>query len=229
MAERRRLVVAYDVGTTSLKTCVYNIAGKLELLAGASAGYELAIFGDGCAEQDPGDWLKAMAETTSRVLDESGIRPEEIEGLSFCSQMQGLVLVDAAGNSLRPAMSYMDGRAAAQKRSCGSRTLPVGPKIEGLPAAKLLRSIQLTGIAPTSVKDPLWKYHWVRENEPDTFAKIDKYLDVKEFLILKLTGRAVMTRDSACATFLYDNRAGRGCWSRALCAAYGVNHEHLPK
>ena len=223
------ILIAYDVGTTSLKTCVYRLGGQLELIAGAMSEYDLEITDGGCAEQNPDDWFRAMVDTTQRVLKEPGVDAADVAGISFCSQMQGLVLVDRGGRALRPAMSYMDGRASAQKNRCGSLKgrAPAGIKIEGVPIDKVLRSVQITGIAPLSVKDPLWKYHWVREHEPEIFAEVYKYLDVKEYLIMRLTGRAVMTPDSACATFMYDNRPGRGEWSRAVCRMYGMNPDHL--
>ena len=229
MSDKKKLILAYDVGTTSLKTCVYNIGEKLELIAGAMSEYDLKIYENGFAEQEPEDWFRAMVETTEKVLKLPGVDASGIVGISFCSQMQGLVLVDRDGKALRPAMSYMDGRAVEQKAKCGSLNgrKPAGLKIEGLTLGRVLKSIQVTGIAPLSVKDPLWKYHWVRENEPEIFAGVYKYLDVKEYLIMRLTGRAVMTPDSAGATFLYDSRPGRGCWSRAMCRQYGVNPDHL--
>ena len=80
--------------------------------------------------------------------------------------MQGLVLVDGEGRALRPAMSYMDQRAVAQW-SGASRS---GLRIAGLNARKALLSLLVTGGASASVKDPVWKYAWVKENEPELFA-----------------------------------------------------------
>ncbi len=231
-AKKTKLLLAYDIGTTSLKTCVYSLENKLKLEASSSEEYDLQISEGGAAEQDPQQWYDAMVSTTRKIFCNGDINAENVAGISFCSQMQGLVLVDESGKALRPAMSYLDGRAGAQRARAGSRLkrLPLpGLKVAGLPLFKLIRSIQITGIAPTSVKDPLWKYHWVRENEPEIFRKVYKYLDVKEYLIMQLTGRAVMTRDSAGATFMYDNRPGRGCWSRELCRLYGMDHCHLPE
>ncbi|MDC7126694.1 MAG: FGGY-family carbohydrate kinase [Spirochaetales bacterium] len=229
MSNEKNLILAYDVGTTSLKTCAYRLNEKIELVASSMGEYKLTIGANSLAEQNPDDWFKAMTSTTRQVLTESGLSADQVAGISFCSQMQGLVLVDKNGKALRPSMSYMDGRAEAQKLSCGSKSgrRPAGPKIEGVPINKVLDSIRITGIAPLSVKDPLWKYHWVRENEPDVFKSVYKYLDVKEYLIMRLTGRAVMTRDSAAATFMYDNRPGKGVWSKAMCRAYNVNPDHL--
>ena len=79
---------------------------------------------------------------------------------------------------------------------------------------------------PSSVKDPVWKYKWVQAHEPQQFARTDKWLDVKEYLLLRCTGRAVMTEDSAYATLLYDPK--KRAWSRELCRMFGVNMDHLP-
>ena len=231
MKDSNKLILACDVGTTSLKTSIFRTGGKYSLIAGAIREYDLNILENGAAEQNPEDWYSAIVETTNEVMKTPGVSAEAIAGFSFCSQMQGLVLVDSEGNAVRPAMSYMDSRAVRQKQRCGSlngKNLALF-KIEEIPLRKLLKSLHVTGIAPTSVKDPLWKYHWVRENEPENFRKIYKWLDVKEYLVMKLTGRAVMTRDSACSTFLFDNRPGKNCWSREICSQYNVNPEHLPE
>lgn len=62
----------------------------------------------------------------------------------------------------------------------------------------------ITGAAPVSVKDPVWKYNWVKNNEPENFKRVYKWLDVKEYLICRLTGEFVMTYDSAFGTLLLD-------------------------
>ena len=119
----------------------------------------------------------------------------------------------------------MDQRAAEEFRRCQTH----GLTISGVNALMLLRSLRRTRAASTSVKDPLWKYKWVQQNEPEVYAKIHKWLDVKEYLIGRCTGQFVMTRDSAYSTFLYDSRPDKGCWSRALCRMYGVEFDHLPR
>ena len=129
---------------------------------------------------------------------------------AFCSQMQGLVLVDENGKALRRPMSYMDQRAEKEFAECQTH----GITVSGVNVLMLLKSLVRTRAASTSVKDPLWKYKWVRKHEPEVFKKVHKWLDVKEYLICRCTGRFIMTRDSAYSTFLYDSRPGKGCWSR---------------
>ena len=153
------------------------------------------------------------------------MRPEQVAGLSFCSQMQGLVLVDRYGRPVRRPMSYMDQRSGEELK----KGIANGLQIAGANVGKLLTSLRLTGAVSSSVKDPLWKYKWVEAHEPELFAKVWKWLDVKEYLILRCTGKAVMTRDSAYATFLYDTRKGHEGWSPTLCRMFGVQREHLPR
>ena len=218
-------VIAYDIGTTGVKTCLFEVGDTLRLLAGEYEGYGLYILPGGGAEQDADEWWAAMAKSTRRLLEKTGTDPKSIAGISFCSQMQGLVLVDEAGCALRRPMSYMDQRGSREFAACQTH----GLTISGVNALMLLRSLRRTRAASTSVKDPLWKYKWVQQNEPEVYAKIHKWLDVEEYLIGRCTGQFVMTRDSAYSTFLYDSRPDKGCWSRALCRMYGVEFDHLPR
>jgi len=214
-------VLAYDIGTTGVKTCVFRVGDTIELLAGAGGGYPLHVLPGGGAEQDPEDWWSAMAATTRQALAEANVKPEEIGGISFCSQMQGLVLVDEEGLPLRRAMSYMDQRAVAQHKA----GMAFGPQVAGANVLRLLKSLKITGAAALSVKDPVWKYKWVEANEPEIFAKVHKWLDVKEALIARMTGRCVMTTDSAFAALLYDIH--KKCWSKEIAGMLGVRMEHL--
>ena len=215
-------VLAYDIGTTGVKTCLFSLTDRITLCASTQEGYGLYLLKNGGAEQEPEEWWQAMCRTTRALFSQVEIAPEDVAGVSFCSQMQGLVLVDRGGTPVRRAMSYMDQRAGAELR----RGLAHGPQIAGANIYKLLRCLLATGAVPSSVKDPVWKYKWVEAHEPALFARADKWLDVKEYLLLRCTGRAVMTEDSAYATLLYDTR--RRGWSEALCRMFGVNAAHLP-
>ena len=218
-------VIAYDVGTTGVKTCLFSIGETIRLEASAQQGYDLYILPGGGAEQDAGQWWEAMCATTGKLFTNSPVRPEQVAGLSFCSQMQGLVLVDRYGRPVRRPMSYMDQRSGEELK----KGIANGLQIAGANVGKLLTSLRLTGAVSSSVKDPLWKYKWVEAHEPENFAKVWKWLDVKEYLILRCTGKAVMTRDSAYATFLYDTRKGHEGWSDTLCRMFGVQKNHLPR
>ncbi|MCM1990218.1 xylulokinase [Oceanirhabdus seepicola] len=218
-------VIAYDVGTTGIKTCLFEISHTIKLIASSIEGYELHVVENGGVEQDPYDWWNAMCSTTKKVLQENNISPEVVQGISFCAQMQGLVLVDKKGEPIRRALSYMDNRAKREKKE----GLGTGLQIAGLNVYKSLKSIMISGAVAASVKDPIWKYKWVQCNEPNNFEKTYKWLDVKEFLTCRATGEFVMTEDSAFATMLYDIRKGKQGFSKEICEMFGVNMEHLPK
>ncbi|MHC1691516.1 MAG: FGGY-family carbohydrate kinase [Sphaerochaetaceae bacterium] len=216
-------VITYDVGTTGMKTCLFGLSHRLQLIASAMCPYNLYLLDDGGVEQDPEEWWQAMRTTTQQILRETGFDPKQISGVSFCSQMQGLVLVDENGDPLRRAMSYMDQRAKQELHDGLCRGLTVS----GANLCKLVTSIAITGAVALSVKDPVWKYHWVKNHEPEIFSKVHKWLDVKDYLISRLTGSFVTTEDSAFATMLYDIRAGKRGWSKTICAMLGVDMRHL--
>ncbi|MBQ8028945.1 MAG: FGGY-family carbohydrate kinase [Clostridia bacterium] len=214
--------LAYDIGTTGVKTCLFEIDDEIRLVANASEGYELYVFPDGGAEQDPDEWWSAMINTTKKVIKKSKIDVSKIDGISFCSQMQGLVLVDKEGRHVRRAMSYMDQRARKELKE----NMAHGIQIAGGNIVKVLKSLMITGAASLSVKDPVYKYLWVKGNEPENFRHVHKWLDVKESLIARMTGEFIMTEDSAFATLLYDIK--NKCWSREICKMLGVDMNHLP-
>ena len=128
-------VITYDIGTTGIKTCIFDLSQSVQLIASEMACYKLYIDENGGAEQDPEEIWQAMCTTTKRVLEISGLDPQDVSGISFCSQMQGLVLVDHAGEPIRRIMSYMDQRAHREMK----KGIVHGFKISGLNAKKLFK------------------------------------------------------------------------------------------
>lgn len=218
-------VVAYDIGTTGVKTCLFGIEKGIVLLASAQQGYGLYILDNGGAEQDADEWWGAMCLTTRKLFELTEVKPADVAGISFCSQMQGLVLVDREGNAVRKPMSYMDQRARQEIRD----GMAHGVQIAGANVVNLIKSLAIMGAVSTSVKDPVWKYKWIENHEPENFQKAYKWFDVKEYLICRCTGEFIMTEDTAYSTLLYDTRRGRKGWSRSLCKMCGVNMAHLPR
>jgi len=160
------------------------------------------------------------------MVRNAGVSPAKIAGMAFCAQMQGFVPVARDGRVLRHPMSYMDNRASAQiEKYLYTGLIRIGQ----WNALKMLRWLHLTGGAAASVKDPLWKYLWLRENEPETFAAMHAWLDVKDALVLRATGELTMGYDSAHATFLFDTRPGKLRWHAGLCRTFDVEVQHLPR
>ena len=217
-------VLAYDIGTTGVKTCLFRIDRIITLIESASMGYGLTVLENGGVEQNVDEWWEAMCKTTKKIFSETDVKPEQIDGISFCSQMQGVVLVDKEGKALRPAMSYMDQRGKKELKEA----IAYGPQIAGANLFKFIPYFFYTHAVSSSVKDPIFKYLWVKNNEPEVYDNIYKWLDVKEYLICRCTGKCVMTEDSAFATLLYDTRKGHEGWSDKLCDMMGIDKTHLP-
>jgi xylulokinase len=219
-------VVTHDVGTTGNKSCIYRISDRIELVDSSLVEYPLYTTPDGGVEQKADEWWAALCTATKTIMGRSGIRPEQIKAMTFSAQMQGLVLVDEEGKALRNPMNYMDGRSVDQiERYLNTGLIKIDGKWNARTALNWLR---ITGGLAATSKDPLWKYHWVKDNEPEIFKRAHKWLDVKDYLVLRCTGKYSMSKDSAHLTFLYDTRPGKLGWHRGLCKKFDVNMDHLP-
>ena len=98
-----KYVITYDIGTTGIKTCLIEIDEEIKILGSATLGYKLYVDDEtgvkGGAEQHADEWWNAMCISTKSVFEKVPyVSKEQIEGISFCSQMQGLVLVDKEGD-----------------------------------------------------------------------------------------------------------------------------------
>ena len=218
-------VIIYDFGTGSVKTCLFSIETKIRLVASSTAAYGIYISENGGAEQDTEEWWEAICSTTRALFENSEVTPDEIKGMAFCSQMQGTVLVDEDANAVRPPMNYLDQKGVKEYKECmGSGII----KVSGCSLYKLVRNLIVNYAGSTSAKDPVWKYKWVENNEPDVFRKTYKWLDVGDYLVARCTGRIIRTADSAFATFLYDTRKGKEGWNKGLLKMYGIDPKHMP-
>ncbi|MBQ8980318.1 MAG: hypothetical protein IJ077_01775 [Eubacterium sp.] len=174
-----KYVITYDTGTTGIKTCLIEIDKEIKIIASDTAGYSLFVDEEcgvkGAAEQDADEWWRAMCVTTKEVFRKApNVTKEQVEGISFCSAMQGLVLVDKDGNCIRRPMTYMDQRAREELKN----GIAYGVQVAGAEVKKLLKYLKYTGAVSSSVKDPIWKYKWVEAHEPENFKKIYMWLDV---------------------------------------------------
>jgi len=218
-------LLAFDLGTTAAKTCLYEVGDRLVLRAATSRRMDLDTDAQGRAEQDPEQWWSALVSSVPEVLAAAGLTAPQIGGLTFCAQMQSLVLVDREGRAVRPALSYLDQRATERRH----RLTSGGPRVADIGLAFLLPWLHVAGGVAASVKDPLWKYLRVRDEEPEAFSRIHKWLDAKDFLTARCTGRFTMSLDSAFATFLCDTRPGKDSWSPWLIRRLGIDPDHLPE
>ena len=173
------------------------------------------MLGGGAIEQNPDDWWTAMGRSTRQLLEKTGVHRDAIEGVSFSSQMQNVLMVDETGTPLRPCISWMDTRADQQFNRC----MNTGLKVEGLNIRKTLKFLKITGAGSFGSKDPVWKYLWVRDNEPEIFQKAYKWLDAKEYLACRATG---VMKDSRVASAPTMVNAGLVATGTPVMAAFSV-------
>ena len=177
------------------------------MLATATRGYELSTPRPGWAEQDPDDWRRA---TESALAEVSAGR--EIAGIGLSGQMHGLVVLDEAGEVIRPAILWNDQRTASE---CAEIEVRIG----------LDRLIGMTGNrALPGFTAP--KLLWLRRHEPEAYARIARVMLPKDYVRLGLTGAWAIDASDASGTLLLD--VARRDWSAEVVDALELPREWLP-
>lgn len=219
-------LMTYDIGTSFIKATLTQISDKIEFVgATVMSTHNTTTMNGRGVEQNADEWWDLICRGSKELLKNNGISGDQIDGISFCSQMNGTVLVDKHGDVVRPPMTFLDRRADQEFKHYFNH----GLRIHGLNLWKLLKALHHTKMVPVGAYVPIWKYKWVQKNEPEKFAQVDKFLDVGDYLLYKTTGRFVRTEDSAFCTALNDCRKGHSGWSHTMAKAYGINEKHLPE
>jgi xylulokinase len=199
------VAIGIDVGTSGVKALAVSETG--EVLGSAEEGYPLSTPHPGWAEQDPEDWWRA----TERALERLGAT--DVAGIGLSGQMHGLVALDAHERVIRPAILWNDGRTAAE---CAEIEERVGFE----------RLVELTGNrALTGFTAP--KLLWLRNHEPEHYARIAHVLLPKDYVRLKLCGERAIDVADASGTLLFDV-AGRR-WSDEVVDALELDRAWLPR
>jgi len=189
-------LLGIDIGTSGTKTLVIDEAGRA--LGSATAEYPLSTPRPGWAEQEPDDWWRATAATIREVLAKSGLSGGDIRGVGLSGQMHGSVFLDSEDRVLRPALLWCDQRTGPQ---CEWITERVGAER----VVELTANPVLTGFTAPKVI-------WVRQNEPETYAKIRKVLLPKDYVRFRLTGEFHTEVSDASGTSLFHVRERRWAW-----------------
>lgn len=199
--------IGIDLGTSSLKGLLADANGKI--IKEASASYPVYSPKEGWSEQNPEDWLIAF----KRVLGElkAGITCE-IGGISFGGQMHGLVALDKDDNVIRPAILWNDGRT--QKETDYLNEVVGKEKLSALTA-----NIAFAGFTAPKIL-------WLKNNEPQNFARINKIMLPKDYLAYMLTGVHSCDYSDASGMLLLDVKNKR--WSDEMCEICSVKKEWLP-
>ena len=200
-----------DVGTSSTKVLLIDITGKV--LASDAPEYAFRTPRPLWAEADPEDWWTATVAGIKNVLRKAGKTGSDVAGIGLSGQMHGLVMLDAQGKVLRPCIMWNDQRTAAQ---CAEITDKVGrenvlaitgnPVLPGFTAPKIL---------------------WVRQNEPEVYAKCAKVLLPKDYIRYRLSGVYASEVSDASGTSLLDvpNRK----WSSVMLDGCGIPASWMPE
>jgi xylulokinase len=204
-AARHPALLGIDLAGDSVTSVVTDLTGRV--LATAGTRVVLSRPRPGRVEADPLDWLAATIVTVRRAVDEAGVRPQAI-GLS--GQMHGLVLVDAAGQTVRPAILRPDARAVL--RLAAYRNLP-----------DRIRRGLVNPLSPVMAGPML---SWIAAHEPGSYARARWALQPKDWLRAQLTGDYCTDPSDASATLLYDLLAEE--WSVGAAERLGLDPGRLP-
>ncbi|MBL8951393.1 MAG: FGGY-family carbohydrate kinase [Myxococcaceae bacterium] len=193
-------VLALDLGTSGLKAAVFDPAGAV--IDSEVVPYSVQLSPGGGAEQHPDTWWQAVVTAATRMFARKA-KASGVRGVAVSSQWAGTVAIDEAGKALRPALIWMDSRGSDDVRALAGGF----PSIDGYNAFKIEQWIRKTGGAPSlSGKDPVGHIAWLRRNEPKTFDATKLFLEPKDWLNFKLTGRAVSSFDAIAMHWATDNR-----------------------
>lgn len=224
MRAEEACILAVDLGTSGCKTAVATASGRI--LAWESEPVPLHVLPDGGVEQDPADWWRALLVTARRAIAASGVPAERIVAVCCSTQGEATLPVDALGNPLMRAILWMDMRGAPHLRQITRGRVNVA----GYDPLRLLRWVRLTGGAPSlSGKDPAAHMLLVRDAFPDVYRATHKFLNVPDYLNLRLTGRFAATPDSILTSWVTDNRdSARVRYHPALVRGSGIDGRKLP-
>ncbi len=220
-----RLVLAVDLGTSGCKCALVSMDGTVH----AWAFRPVALHVQGAlAEQVPDEWWQAFLHSASEVLGaDAGLR-QRVVAVCCSTQTEGTVCVDAQGRALGRALTWLDARGAAAIRR---RVRGWGPNIEGYAPLRLWRWLRLTGGAPSlSGRDSAGHMAYLRDEDPVRYERSHKFLNVLDYLNLRLTGRFCATQDSAVTSWITDNRDPHHVrYDAGLIRLLGLDAAKLPE
>ena len=212
---RRENIMNYllgiDVGTSATKTVLFDEKGTV--IASASQEYPLYQPENGWAEQKPEDWRDAVLKTIKEVVSQSGVDKDAVKGIGISGQMHGLVMLDEAGEVIRPSIIWCDQRTGAEVEDM----LKIMPREEWI---RITANPPLTGWTAAKIL-------WVRKNEPENYNRCRHILLPKDYIRYILTGVFATEVSDASGMQLLDV-PGR-CWSDEVLKALNIDKNLLGK
>lgn len=200
--------IGVDLGTSALKLVMMK--GNGELVKTVSKEYPLYFPRSGWSEQNPTDWFSAVKEGLKEL---AACTDEKIAGISFGGQMHGLVILDKDDNVLRPAILWNDGRSTEE-------TDYLNNVIGKEKLSKLTANIAFAGFTAPKIL-------WVKNNEPEIFAKISKIMLPKDYISYMLSGSFSTDYSDASGMLLLDVKNKK--WSKEMIDICSISEDMLPK
>ncbi len=203
------LYIGIDLGTSAVKLLLMDGEGEIKNIV--SRDYPLEFPQPGWSQQDPKDWKKAVLEGIPELL--AGFDASQVAGIGAGGQMHGLVVLDKEDNVIRPAILWNDGRTAKQvdylNNEIGKEKL-----------SQLTANIAFAGFTAPKIL-------WMRENEPDLFARIAKIMLPKDYINYVLTGVHCTDYSDASGMLLLD--VEHKGWSKEMLDICGISEGQMPQ
>jgi xylulokinase len=207
-----RKLLGIDIGTGGTRAVLIDETGRV--IGSATAEHQpISAPHRGWAEQAPDDWWAAACKAVPQCLANAKATVDEVESVGLTGQMHGLVMLDADGKVLRPALIWCDQRT---EEECREITEKIGAK--GL--IELTANPALTGFT-------LPKIWWVQKHEPEIWKRVKKIMLPKDYVRFRLTGAHAIDVADASGTLILDVVNRR--WSKEMMAASNLSEEMLPK
>jgi xylulokinase len=202
-------VIGCDVGSQGTNAALYAEDGRL--VASHYEPHDLLYSRPTWAEQDPRQWIAALRTAVGALVSELP-DPRAVRGISFGSQLDGLVACDENGEPVRPAIIWMDRRAEAQARKL----------------AKLVSREQFYRLSGANLDSShaVFKALWIRDEEPENFERAVKFMPPGSYVLQELTGECAVDYSNASSLALLDPNTRK--WSDELLRVTGLDAAQLP-
>jgi xylulokinase len=218
-------ILAVDLGTSGMKVALITVSGKV--IGWESEPVRLILTPDGGAEQSPDEWWRAFLSAAGRLMKQNQAAASNVIAVCASTQGEGTVAVDKEGNALGNAILWMDMRGAPHLRKQLNGLI----NIDGAGISNVLRFVRLTGGMPSMTgKDPAAHMLFIRDTMPEVYKRTYKFLNVLDYMNLRLTGEFVASFDSIVTSWVTDNRNPDVIqYNDALIRTLGIDREKLPE
>lgn len=220
----RKYVIAVDHGTSAMKVALTDTCG--EILAFEIERTPLYLIDGGGAEQDPDEWWQAFVLATRRLINQKLVPIEEIISICVSSQWSGTVAVDEKGNHLTRAIIWMDSRGEPYIKRINEGII----NISGYGILNIARWLRTTGGLPAkSGKDPIAHILWLKHQHPEIYDATYKFLEPKDYMNMRLTGKFAASYDSIMLHWVTNVRDINNVhYQKSLIRKMGISQDKLP-